>query len=133
MLGLGFGWALSVVVASGHYRSASYLALALLLAGVLAVTVLGLRFTVLTLREWKTLEAQTIGAVGTNMARWYATVCTIRQTYTAEQIAFARRYLADVAAQARGRLSLFIGALEKVSIISMTSTYPATRKSARVC
>ncbi|EYS82178.1 hypothetical protein CF68_17275 [Cupriavidus sp. SK-4] len=126
LLGLSLGWGLSVVIASGHYRSASLLALALLLVGVLAVTALGLRSTVLTIREWKTLEAQTIGSVGKNMARWYETVRNIRHTYTAEQIAFARRYLVDVAAQARGRLSLFIGALEKVGIIPLLASTAIT-------
>ena len=126
VLGLTLGWGMSAVASSGLYRPASLPALALLLMGVLAITLLALGSTLSPIREWRTLEAQTMGAVGKNMARWYDMVCNIRHAYTAEQIVFARRYVIDVAAQARGRLSLFIGALEKVGIIPLLASTAIT-------
>ncbi len=126
MTGLTVGWGLSVLASSGIYPKASIPALALLLIGVLTITILALRSTMRTVREWITMEATTIGAVGKNMARWYETVCNIPRTYTVEQISFARRYVTDVAAQARGRLALFIGALEKVGVIPLLATTAIT-------
>lgn len=60
------------------------------------------------------------------MARWYTAVCRIRKTYSSEQISFAHHYVSNVAAQARGRLSLVIGALEKVGVVPLLASAAVT-------
>jgi len=126
VIALTAGWAMSAMVSSGIYPDWGITALGLLLTGVIAITILALRSAMQTIREWRALEAETVGAVGRNMARWYETVCKVRKTYSYEQISFAKRYVSDVAAQARGRLSLFIGALEKVGIIPLLASTAVT-------
>lgn len=120
------GWAMSVTASSSMYPNLSLLALGILLLGVFGITISGIWSAMRTVREWRTLEADTVKAVGRNMARWYDAICKIRKAYSYEQISFANQYVSNVATQARGRLSLVIGALEKVGVIPLLASAAVT-------
>lgn len=126
VIGLAGGWAISAGVSWGVFSYGGYLALVLLVLGAVATTVGALWSAFSAVREWRVLEVETVVSVGKNMSDWYDIVCKIRAAYPREQIVFAQSYVCDVAAQARGRLSLFVGALEKVGIIPLLASTAIT-------
>nr|WP_147299306.1 hypothetical protein [Cupriavidus taiwanensis] len=122
VIGLAAGWAISAGVSWGILSKGDNFALALLVLGAIATTMSALGAVLRTVREWKALEADTMGSVGKNMSCWYEAIGKIRTAYSRKQIVFAQGYVADVAAQARGRLSFFVGALEKVGVIPLLAS-----------
>ncbi|KDP87818.1 hypothetical protein CF70_034460 [Cupriavidus sp. SK-3] len=97
-----------------------------MLLGAIAAAVSAVGVVMSTVREWGEMESNTLDAVGENMSRWYGTISRIRATYSREQILFAQGYVSDVAVQARARLALFVGALEKVGIIPLVASVALT-------
>lgn len=100
----------------------NYVAIVLLSVGLVAFIVTALPGIRRAPGYFKGLEDETMGDVGRNLTRWYRTVRQIRQGYSAEQIRFAQEYLKAVAGDARVRLSMVVGALDKVGLIPLGVT-----------
>jgi len=124
--GLALGWAAAILISMEIVSKGNSLALALMMVGASATVTLACIGASKTAREWKSVETDTLSAVGMNMARWFDAINKIRNVYTYEQIAFAQGYMSAVAAQARARLSLFVGALDKVGIIPLVASMAVT-------
>lgn len=128
LTGLIVGWGLSVLIWLGFFPQpvVGLAAVTIFSIGVVTTSVSAVPSAIQSIREWKSLETETITAVQKNVTRWHGAILHIRETYTHEQLSFAKRYVSDVASQLRGRLSLFIGALEKVGVIPMLATTAIT-------
>jgi len=128
LTGLIVGWGLSVLIWLGLFPQpgVGLAAVAIFSIGVVTASVSAVPSAIQSIREWKSLETETILSVQKNIARWHRTIFHLRESYTQEQLSFAERYVSDVASQLRGRVSLFIGALEKVGVIPMLATTAIT-------
>lgn len=116
------GWLSSVLTSLGYAPQLALWALLILLCGVISTVIIGAPSAIRSVREWNTLEADTIAAVGRNLTRWHTTILQIRETYSQDQLSFGRRYVSEVASQLRGRLAFIIGAFEKVGAIPLVAT-----------
>lgn len=116
------GWLATVLTSIGFYPKLAPWALTVLLCGIVSTVGLGAPSWIRAIREWKSLEADTVAAVGRNLARWHHAILQIRATYTHDQLTFSKRYVSDVASQLRGRLAFIIGAFDKVGAIPLIGT-----------
>ncbi|CAG9186722.1 hypothetical protein LMG32289_06584 [Cupriavidus pampae] len=116
------GWLATVLTSLGYSPQLAPWALLILVCGVVSTVILGAPSAIRSIREWRTLEADTIAAVGKNLARWHTAILHIRRTYTQDQLSFAKRYVSEVASQLRGRLAFIIGAFDKVGAIPLVGT-----------
>lgn len=123
---LALGWAGNTATTLLKIPIPIYATLGLLLVGVVATVIASISSAKSTVREWKTMEADVLRDVGRNMARWYETIRSVRRAYTRKQIRFAEDYFAAVAADARLRMAMFVGALEKVGLIPLLGTVVVT-------
>lgn len=128
LTGLIVGWSLAVLSWSGllPQLSVALTAVVIFSIGVVAASFSAVPSVIRSIREWKSLETETITAAQKSIARWHGTIIEIREAYTHEQLSFVQRYVSHVASQLRGRLSLFIGALEKVGVIPLLATTAVT-------
>lgn len=76
------GWLATVLTSIGFYPKLAPWALTVLLYGIVSTVGLGAPSWIRAIREWKSLEADTVAAVGRNLARWHNTILQIRATYT---------------------------------------------------
>ncbi|MCO4862859.1 hypothetical protein MKD38_14320 [Cupriavidus sp. WGlv3] len=123
---LALGWVANTATTLLNIPISNYATLGLLLVGVVATVIASISSAKSTIREWKTMETDVLRDVGKNMARWYETIRSVRRVYTRKQIRFAEDYFAAVAADARLRVAMFVGALEKVGLIPLLGTVVVT-------
>ncbi|MCO4890901.1 hypothetical protein MKD50_16080 [Cupriavidus sp. WGtm5] len=123
---LALGWAGNTATTLLKIPIPIYVTLGLLLVGVVATVIASISSAKSTVREWKTMETDVLRDVGKNMARWYETIRSVRRAYTRKQIRFAEDYFSAVAADARLRMAMFVGALEKVGLIPLLGTVVVT-------
>ncbi|QEZ45239.1 hypothetical protein D2917_12790 [Cupriavidus oxalaticus] len=123
---LALGWAANTATTLLKIPIPIYATLGLLLLGVVATVIASISSAKSAVREWKTMEADVLSDVGKNMVRWYETIHRVRRAYTRKQIRFAEDYFAAVAADARLRMAMFVGALEKVGLIPLLATVVVT-------
>lgn len=129
VVGIGalvLGWGANTATTLLNIPIPIYAALGPLLVGVAATVIASISSAKSTVREWKTMETDVLRDVGRNMARWYETIRSVRRVYTPKPIRFAEDYFAAVAADARLRMAMFVGALEKVGLIPLLGTVAVT-------
>lgn len=122
-LGLfGGGWLASSGATWLHLAWLNALAVFVLVLGVVWLVVATIPTVRSFLKQFGSLEADTFNDVGRNLSRWYDAIPDIRENYSPEQIRFAQEYLKAVGSDARVRMAMFTGALDKVGLIPLVAT-----------
>lgn len=123
---LALGWLANATSTWLKLPVLNWLALALLVVGGLATIGVAAYKSRLLVREWKSMEMELLGDIGRNLSRWYEAIREIRRAYSPQQLRFAKSYFSAVAKDARSRIALFVGALEKVGLIPSAVTLIVT-------